>query len=257
MKLLTTGDSYRSPERKIPWLSARFPNLAFYAKMLYQYLYGSYMAKRGQYDNAAWSKNSLGALRTLESVGVRVQVDNIKAFKDLDGPCVFIGNHMSVLETLVLPCIIQPFLEVTFVVKESLVDYPVFKHIMRSRDPVLVGRKDPRADFRSVMEGGQERLSQGRSIIIFPQTTRSSGFDPKQFNSIGVKLAARAGVPVVPIALKTDAWGVGKLIKDFGKIYPEKTVHFCFGDPLMISGNGRVEHESIVRFIQGKLREWA
>jgi 1-acyl-sn-glycerol-3-phosphate acyltransferase len=128
---------------------------------------------------------------------------------------------------------------------------------MRSRDPVLVGRKDPRADFRSVMEGGQERLSQGRSIIIFPQTTRSSGFDPKQFNSIGVKLAARAGVPVVPIALKTDAWGVGKLIKDFGKIYPEKTVHFCFGDPLMISGNGRVEHESIVRFIQGKLREWA
>jgi 1-acyl-sn-glycerol-3-phosphate acyltransferase len=243
MKLLTTGDSYRSPERKIPWLSARFPNLAFYAKMLYQYLYGSYMAKRGQYDNAAWSKNSLGALRTLESVGVRVQVDNIKAFKDLDGPCVFIGNHMSVLETLVLPCII--------------LDYPVFKHIMRSRDPVLVGRKDPRADFRSVMEGGQERLSQGRSIIIFPQTTRSSGFDPKQFNSIGVKLAARAGVPVVPIALKTDAWGVGKLIKDFGKIYPEKTVHFCFGDPLMISGNGRVEHESIVRFIQGKLREWA
>jgi len=199
----------------------------------------------------------MSALRALESVGIRVQVDNIKAFKDLDGPCVFIGNHMSVLETLVLPCIIQPFKEVTFVVKESLVDYPVFKHLIRSRDPVLVGRKDPREDFRSVMDGGQERLIQGRSIIIFPQTTRSLGFDPKQFNSIGVKLARRAVVPVVPIALKTDAWGVGKLIKDFGRIHPERTVQFCFGDPLVISGNGKAEHEKVVEFIQEKLKEWS
>ena len=81
------------------------------------------------------------------------------------------------------------------------------------------------------MEGGRERLAQGRSIIIFPQTTRSLGFDPKLFNSIGVKLARRAGVPVVPIALKTDAWGVGKLIKDFGKIHPEKTVLVDFNKP--------------------------
>jgi 1-acyl-sn-glycerol-3-phosphate acyltransferase len=69
-------------------------------------------------------------------------------------------------------------------------------------------------------------------------------------------LAARAGVPVVPIALKTDAWGVGKLIKDFGKVHPETMVHFYFGDPLIISGNGRVEHEKITGFIQGKLAEW-
>jgi len=164
---------------------------------------------------------------------------------------------MSVLETLVLPCIIQPFREATFVVKKSLVDYPVFKHVMRSRDPVLVGRKDPREDLLSVMAGGRERLAQGRSIIIFPQTTRSSEFDPEQFNSIGVKLAARSGVPVVPIALKTDAWGVGRLLKDFGKIHPETTVHFCFGNPLVITGNGRVEHESIVRFIQEKLAKWS
>lgn len=254
--MLTTEDSYSTPDRKLSWLTKRFPDLVFYPKLVYQYFHGSYKARKGQYDSAAWSNNSMSALRVLESVGVRVQVDNIKAFKDLEGPCVFIGNHMSVLETLVLPCIIQPFKEVTFVVKESLVDYPVFKHIMRSRDPVLVGRKDPREDFRNVMEGGRERLAQGRSIIIFPQTTRSLGFDPKLFNSIGVKLARRARVPVVPIALKTDAWGVGKLIKDFGKIHPEKTVHFCFGDPLVISGNGKAEHEKVVQFIQGKLEEW-
>ena len=60
-------------------------------------------------------------------------------------------------------------------------------------------------------------LRNGMSVIIFPQTTRIMDFDRKQFNSMGVKLAKRAQVPVVPIALKTDAWGVGKWIKDLPK----------------------------------------
>jgi len=37
----------------------------------------------------------------------------------LPSACVFIGNHMSILETFVLPCLIQPHRDVTFVVKES------------------------------------------------------------------------------------------------------------------------------------------
>ncbi len=76
------------------------------------------------------------------------------------------------------------------------------------------------------------------------------------FNTIGAKLARRAGVPLVPIALKTDAWSVGKLIKDFGPIRPERTVHFSIGPPLEVTGNGREQHEETVRFIQNKLASW-
>ena len=63
-------------------------------------------------------------------------------------------------------------------------------------------------------------------------------------------------MPVVPIALKTDAWGLGQKYKDFGKIDPSKTVHICFGDPIQIQDNGKEAHEQIVRFISGKLRKW-
>ncbi len=157
------------------------------------------------------AKAASATLRALEQVGVSIEIDGIDNFRTFDGPCVFIGNHMSTLETFVLPVLIAPIKDATFVVKQSLVEYPVFKYVMRARDPVTVGRSNPRDDLKAVLEGGTERLKAGISIIIFPQTTRLAAFDRDQFNTIGIKLAKRAGVPVVPIALKTDAWGNGAL----------------------------------------------
>ena len=94
-------------------------------------------------------------------------------------------------------------------------------------------------------------------MIVFPQTTRRPVFDPAQFNSIGVKLARRAGVPVIPLAVKTDAWGLGWPLKDLGKIDPSRTVRFSFGDPLTVTGTGKEEHEEVVRFITDKLDSWS
>jgi 1-acyl-sn-glycerol-3-phosphate acyltransferase len=163
---------------------------------------------------------------------------------------------MSTLETFALPAIIAPFKDVTFVVKRSLIDYPVFKHVMRSRDPIVVDRTNPRKDFEAVLDGGTARLKAGRSIVIFPQTTRTATLDPETFNTIGIKLARKAGVPIVPIVLKTNAWGNGRLLKDFGKIDRSKPVHFAFGKPLWIKGRGTEEHQAIIEFILKKLEEW-
>jgi 1-acyl-sn-glycerol-3-phosphate acyltransferase len=160
------------------------------------------------------------------------------------------------LETFVLPTLIAPVKEATFVVKQSLVEYPVFRYVMRSRDPITVGRSNPRDDLRAVLEGGAEKLKTGVSIIIFPQTTRTAVFDEEQFNSIGIKLAKKAGVPVVPIALKTDAWGNGRIVKDVGRIDPAKTAHIEFGAPLQVQGNGAAEHHAVIGFIRERLRTW-
>jgi 1-acyl-sn-glycerol-3-phosphate acyltransferase len=216
----------------------------------------SIVAQRGLYKTPEWSSSSLATMRALERVGVNIEITGTDAFRALDGPCVFIGNHMSTLETFVLPTIISQFKEATFVVKQSLLDYPIFKHLMRSRDPVTVGRSNPRDDLKAVLEGGTARLKAGRSIIIFPQTTRTPVFDPESFNTIGIKLAKKADVPVVPIALKTDAWGNGKYLKDYGRIVPSKPVHIAFGKPLLIQNRGNEEHQAIVTFITEKLKEW-
>jgi len=157
---------------------------------------------------------------------------------------------------MVLPCIIQPIREVTFVVKQALVNYPIFKHVMRSRDPIAVSQTDPRGDLKLMLSGGLERLGKGVSLVVFPQGARSNVFEAATFNSIGVKLASRADVPIVPLALRTDAWGLGPIISDFGKINPKKKVCFAFGPPLQVAGRGAEENEAIVQFISERLCQW-
>ncbi|MFH1940478.1 MAG: lysophospholipid acyltransferase family protein [bacterium] len=256
MESLTSENTYRSPKKKTFFAWRMMPGLGFYSKMISITLKSSRLAKRGTYDGEQWVHSSMGMLRALESVGARFEVENIDIIRCLGAPCVFVGNHMSTLETFVLPCIIQPVCPVTFIVKQSLVEYPVFKHVMISRDPIVVNRTNPREDLKAVLEGGKERLNNGISIIVFPQTTRRVHRTIEKFNTIGVKLAKYASVPIVPFALRTDAWENGKRIKDFGKIDPTRPIHICFGEPIRVKGNGKEEHEIIVRFISEKLKEW-
>jgi len=93
-------------------------------------------------------------------------------------------------------------------------------------------------------------------VIVFPQTTRAQIFDPKQMSSIGVKLAKKGGVSVIPLALKTDAWQNGRLSKDFGRIDRCKTAYFAFGKPLEVNSRGNEEQQAINDFIMKKLSDW-
>ena len=255
-KLSFHDGTYITGPSETSLFSKRMPSFDFYRRMAAIVFRASSLAKRGRYGDSEWAQSSLAIMKALEHIGVVFEVTGADHFVNVEGPCAFIGNHMSALETFVLPCIIEPFKDVTFVVKQSLIDYPIFRHVMRSRDPIVVSRTNPREDLKAVLEGGTARLNAGRSVIIFPQTTRTPDFDPAEFNTIGIKLAKKAGVPVIPIALKTFAWGNGKHLKDFGRIDPSKRVYFTFGEPLTITGNGAAEHGKIIEFISNSLRAW-
>jgi 1-acyl-sn-glycerol-3-phosphate acyltransferase len=213
-------------------------------------------AIRKLYDTKAWTDSSFEILRFIEKAGGVFHITGMENITRSPGSVLFISNHMSTLETMVLPSIIGPHKELTFVVKESLVKHPLFGDVMRSRNPVVVGRTDPRKDLEAVMNGGVERLQNGISIVIFPQSTRSVEFKPEEFNSLGVKLAKKAGVDVVPIALKTDFWGNGNLIKELGPLDHNQQIHIKFGEPMRITGNGKEENQRIIDFIKSSLEEW-
>jgi 1-acyl-sn-glycerol-3-phosphate acyltransferase len=199
---------------------------------------------------------SLEVVRTIELSGGRVEFDGLQNLQALDGPVVMIGNHVSSLETFLLPGITLPFLETTFVLKRSLLGYPWLGATLRRLDAIAVDREDPRADLMKVLNEGVEHLGAGRSVVVFPQSTRTDEFDEEAFNSLGVKLAKRGGVMALPFAVDTRFWGTGRILKDFGPIRPEIPVRISFGAPVSVSGNGRDAQAEVVNFIKGRLEDW-
>jgi 1-acyl-sn-glycerol-3-phosphate acyltransferase len=185
-----------------------------------------------------------------------VNISGLDALARQTGPVVFIANHMSLLETLILAGIALPFRRVTFVIKAELLHYPVIGQFMKVLNLIAVSRQNPREDLKVVLRKGSERIADGASVFIFPQATRSVEFNIQAFNTLGVKLAARAGVPIIPIAIKTDFQGNGKLIKDMGPIDPSKMLYFKFGAPIAVEGKGRDAHQYVVDFIAENLKAW-
>jgi 1-acyl-sn-glycerol-3-phosphate acyltransferase len=256
--LLKSEFFYQSP-RKRRFLVKRFhgwATLIYYLRLFHIILAESLIARKKPYEGKTWAKGSLDVLRMVESAGGEFHISGLKALNRYHGPVVYVANHMSLLDTLILPCILLAFGKVTFVVKEGLLRYPVLGIIIRAIHPIAVTRENARQDLKTVINQGVTRISRGCSIIIFPQATRSAIFNAAAFNSLGVKLAQRAGVPVVPVALKTDFQGNGKIIKDMGPVDPTKTLYIKFGNPEWVEGKAQGMHRRIIAFILQNLREW-
>jgi len=231
-------------------------NFIYYLRLVSTLTHASIVGYRGDLDDEKWAWYSHKIIQIVESVGGKVNISGLEALSHQSGPLVYIANHMSLLESLILPGIALAFNRITFVIKEELRHYPVFKHIMIALKLIAVSRQNPRDDLKMVLRAGSKFISNGGSVIIFPQATRSVEFDVEGFNTLGVKLASRNGVPVVPVAIKTDFQHNGKWIKDMGPIDPDKTLCFKFGEPLAVEGNGRQTHQHVIEFIVQNLLSW-
>ena len=253
--VISNKDVYKTPNGK----KGKFifnPAVQYYANMIRILSAANLVTRKKMYDRYSWVRTSEMLMDSLEKVGLQIEISGMDNLRSFEGPAVFIGNHMSTLETVILPRIINPVKLVVFVTKEQLNTVPIFGPVNSARHPITVGRENAREDLMQVMNQGAERLKDGRSIILFPQRTRNPIFDVKNFNSLGVKLAKRNNVPVVPIALLTDAWENGKMIKDFGRIDTNKKAHVTFGKPITITGNGSEQQQEVINFITSHLREW-
>ncbi len=255
-----TEDTYKTPENHSRVWGDRL-SLNSRAYFLYKYarevFHSRKMALNKTYTTEAWAASSMRIFRIIENCGGKFHITGLNNIDPENGPYVFVSNHMSALETMIFPVIIASKLDATFVVKSTLVTYPFFGPIMRATNPIVVSRENTRVDLLRVLTKGEKLLSNGISVIIFPQSTRYPNINPETFNSLGVKLASKAKVKAIPIAIKTDFWGNGKIVKDLGPINRSKPIYMEFGEAIEISKKGKEENSQIIEFIQDRLNKWS
>lgn len=229
-------------------------NFYFYSKSISTICAAAKKITKNPEDGySAFVEYSGKILRTVESTGAKIEYSGLENIPDK--PCVIVGNHFSTLETITLGRIINDRAKISFVIKESLMKYPYFKVILKALECITVTRSNPIQDLKKILKDGQALLDKGVSIVIFPQHTRGK-FDPEEFSSIACKLAKRAKVPIVPLALDTRFWGKGKIISDLGPVSRDTPVRFAFGDAMIIDKNEKEVHGKYLNFIETKLTEW-
>jgi 1-acyl-sn-glycerol-3-phosphate acyltransferase len=132
----------------------------------------------------------------LATTGVNVEVrglDRVPA----GGPYLFISNHQSIYD---IPIIFWslPF-DLRIIAKASLGRFPFLGWHLSRTGHVLVQRENPGASaFRQV----SALMKAGRSLIVFPEGTRSRDGRVGRFRSGIFVLAVESGLPVVPVAVR-------------------------------------------------------
>ncbi len=252
------NNTYTTEDHSRIFLDKLFLNTKIYFVIKYIQLVfkNKKLALKGLYNKEKWTSSSFDVFRLIENCGGKFHIDGLDNIKECKEPVVFISNHMSAMESMIFPFLIASHTELTFVVKESLANHFLFGPVMRARKPITVGRLNSREDLMSVMKQGKDILGNNISIVIFPQGSRKAIFNSAEFNSLGVKLAKSANAQVIPVALKTDFWGNGKIVKDLGPIRRNKKIFISIGSPIKISGNGKKENDQIIEYIKNKLSIW-
>ena len=253
-----THDDHRAPERARPgaWTTFRFsmgvvktfPMCAFYEPL-------------GRLTTAKWAEFCFSTVTTAERLGMSVFVEGFENRMKVDGPVLYLCNHMSSTETILLPPILLAFGPFSYVAKASLAHLPFLEKAAAHMGMVPVGRKSPREDLVSVLRIGTERIQGGDSFLVYPQGTRERVFSRKRYSSIGAKLAERAGCPIVPIVVDTrsqlrrDSGLLSKVFRDFGPVDTSRDIRVACG-PAIPCGKSRDMHEAAFDWMASKLEEW-
>lgn len=253
---LRTAGACDSPALRPDDISKGFARWRFHLGMLRIVRDAAQLAQHGAFDRRAWAVQGFSAQRLVERLGGSVHFKGFAEAAALQGPAVWVANHMSALETFVLPSALLAFGDIRVVLKRSLTHYPLFGKAIRAIEPIAVSRSKPREDLVQVLREGRESLRRGRSILLFPQATRSRELDRRKFNSLGVKLAQRAGVPVIPVALATDFSATGRWIKEFGPVDTSLPVRFEAAAPIGPGINAREWHAAVFNAIAERLEAW-
>ncbi|MDD2380557.1 MAG: lysophospholipid acyltransferase family protein [Mariniphaga sp.] len=163
--------------------------------------------------------------------GIKVIKNKVPASSNF----ILMPNHRSYLDIF----IISAFTPAAFVGKAELRNWPFLKTGARITNMIFVTRSDLQS-LITTMNRIRSSVSQAIPVVIFPEGTTSRGPLTKPFKKGSFKIAADAGIPVIPMAVhwvdKNDAWVdddtfVGHFFRQMGK--PVSHVMIRYGDPLV------------------------
>jgi 1-acyl-sn-glycerol-3-phosphate acyltransferase len=181
--------------------------------------------------------------------GGRVEVSGLENFP-AGGGVLFVSNHQGAFDIPLLLGFV-PGLK-GFVSKKENFRLPIVSIWMKLLGCIVIDRGDLRQSAGAIARGIAD-LKAGRSLVIFPEGTRSKSGQLRDFKDGSFKLATRSGATIVPLTID----GSYRLLEsNHGRIRPG-TVRLTIHPPMPASewgaGNKLALAERVQRIIASAL----
>lgn len=141
----------------------------------------------------AWSRTLLAV------AGVKVRVEGLDRISP-DRSYVFVSNHLSYMDTPVV--LVNIPMQFRFLAKKGLFQIPLLGTHLARAGHVSVPRDNPRAAVKTMTQAAQVIRERHTSLLVFPEGGRSHDGELRPFKEGAAYIAIKAGVPLVPVALK-------------------------------------------------------
>ncbi|MGB1636777.1 MAG: lysophospholipid acyltransferase family protein [Flavobacteriales bacterium] len=216
------------------WILAPFRTVLVIAHTIFCSLVGL-VAMALNKNNGDWVMWNVGRvlwsrplLRRLVGVKIEVHVSaEAQALADQKKGCVLVANHTSLLD--INAAFAASPTPIVFLSKASIRRVPLLGKLNELAGTVFVERGNRASSERAVNQL-TESLKAGRSVLVFPEGTRSKDGTLQPFKKGAFHLAQAAGAPIVPMHIS----GTWDLLPPSGMLIgpAKKSVRVAIGAPL-------------------------
>ena len=169
------------------------------------------------------------------------------------GGAILAANHIGYVDFIFDGLAAQPSKRlVRFMAKKDAFDHKISGPLMRSYHHISVDRTNGEQSYRDAVDLARR----GEIVGIFPEATISRSFEIKELKTGAVRMAAEAGVPLIPMV----TWGT-QLLKtkdhDGDMTGRGKTIGLHVGAPLQVTGEDPVTETQRLREAMASLLDHA
>ena len=150
-------------------------------------------------------------------------------------PRLIVANHPSLIDTPVLTCCLP---QADFIVSSDWLSNPFLRHTIRRAGYLSAERG------ALVVRDAVRRLRAGRTLVVYPEGSRTPEDGLREFQKGAAYIALAAGCEIVPALIRVEPRALmkGQGVADYPDVAP--TWHVSFGDPIdpadyLASGEGR------------------
>ena len=165
-----------------------------------------------------------------------------------DTPVLYVGNHRSYFD------IVMTYVRVPrttgYISKVEFLKIPLLSNWMKNLHCLFLDRSDLKAGMKTILAAIEE-IKNGVSICIFPEGTRGDSDEMAPFKEGSLKIAEKAGCPIIPMAITHTR----DIIKDHIPFVKPTHVTIQYGTPVYPNELPKEEKRALGRYTQNIIQE--